>query len=782
MLSNYFKISIRNIKLNPSTFFINVFGLSLGLSAFFLILLWVQDEINVNNHLQNRDDIVQIMEHQAYSDNIMTTTSTPGILAEALMDEIPEIEKAAGYTWSDNQLVSVGDKHLKYFRRFAGKEFLSIYQIPILKGSAETALTNPTSVAISRKVAESLFSSIDEAIGNQITVSNADVYTITAIFENIPVNSSLQFDFLLPFSLFLANNDWATSWGNNGPSTIARLSKGVSLQELNIKIVDFIKQRNENSNVELFAYPYHKTYLYGSFINGFESGGRIVYVRLFSIVAIFVLIIACINFMNLATARSVKRAREVGIRKSLGANNSALIIQFLVESLLTAFIAGLIALFLIFIMTSPFNSITSKNVSLNLLDPTVWILFFGITFVTGLLAGSYPAFYLSSFEPARVLKGSVKSRFGEIFIRKGLVTLQFILSFILIVCTLVVSKQINFIQNKDLGFDKEQLISVTLDGNLSTQFDSFKQELVKRSSIESVSRSSTRFTSRNSNFGNLRFRDKRFQILVENIRTDYDFIETAKIKLKFGRTFSPDFPNDTNRIVVNEALTRMIGLENPVGQTVNFWNADWEIVGVVEDFHFQSVHNQIAPTVLFYNTAFTWTALIRSKPGDLQETIKDITEVAKAVNPLYPLDYHFLDESIEKLYASEKRISELSRYFALFAILISCLGLFGLSLFTAEQRTKEIGIRKVMGASVFNLVMLLTKEFTIIIVVSIILAIPLSLFILNDWLNTFAFHIGLSIELFALAAVLSLLLGWLTVSYQSFKAASSDPIKSLRYE
>ncbi|TNE74694.1 ABC transporter permease [bacterium] len=782
MLSGYLKISVRNFKLHPINFFINVFGLSLGLSAFILIMLWVQDEKSVNRFLPDIQRVSQILEHQTYSDNILTTNSTPGILAEALMDEIPEIEYAAGFSWSNSQLFSVGDKHLKFQNIFAGKYFLSIYQLPLLAGTAEASLANPNVISISKDVALAFFNSVDEAIGKTIVVENQTPFQVAAVFDQKKTGTSLTFDVLTPFSVFLDENGWAREWGNNGPRTIVKIANNVDLNHLNHKIGDFIKQRNDGSNVELFAYPYEKMYLYGRFVNGVEQGGRIQYVQLFSIIAIFVLLIACINFMNLSTARSVKRAREVGIRKTLGANNLSLIAQFLLESIVIAFIAGLVSLVMVYILREPFNQITGKEVVLNWLDPKLWGLLLGTSAITGIVAGSYPAFYLSSFEPARVLKGSIKSKGIEVFVRKGLVTLQFVLSFILIVSTLVVYQQIDFIQSKKLGFNKEQLVSVTLDGNLGTQFDVFKQRLLQSPEIVSVTRTSASFTGRNSNFGNIRHLDKRYQILTENIRTDYDFIETMGINLLAGRTFTPDFPNDSNRIVVNEALAKMISVENPIGETINFWGRDWEIIGLINDFHFQSIHNQIAPTVLFHSPESTWSSMVRTKAGSTKEALNYIQEVAKDINPLYPVDYRFLDDSIQQMYRSEQRVGKLSWYFSILAILISCLGLFGLSSFTAEQRTKEIGIRKVMGASVSNLVFLLTKEFTLIILIAIIVATPVALYLLNDWLKTFAFTNGLSVVVFIIAAVISLVIGWLTVSYQSYKAASSDPINSLRYE
>lgn len=572
--------------------------------------------------------------------------------------------------------------------------------------------------------------------------------------------------------------------GNNGPRTIAKLYPGVDIAALNIKINNFIKEKDENdSNVELFVYPYAERYLYGQFENREVAGGRIEYVRLFTIVAIFILLIACINFMNLSTAKATKRSREVGIRKSIGASKASLIGQFIGESMIITFCALTLSILFVEMSLPIFNDLNDKAIDVNYLDPTLLMVFIGTALVTGLIAGSYPAFYLSSFEAVKTLKGTLKSSGGEVFARKGLVIFQFTLSVVLIISTVVIYKQIQYTQNKNLGYQNENLITFPMEGEVQSQWDVFQQRIKNIPDVVNVSRASATFMGRNSNTSGLDWpgKDPETLILFENVGVDYGLIETMGFKLLDGRTHSEEFGADSSRIVINKTAASVMGLENPVGSYITLWDEETEIIGVVEDFHFQTLRSEIAP--LFFRLAdFSSLAYVRISSENIQNTLAQMEDIYKEFNPTFPFAYEFMDQQYTALYRSEQQIGDLAWYFSIFAIIISCLGLFGLSAFTAEQRAKEIGVRKVLGASVQNLVVLLTKDFTKLVITAICIAIPLSWWLMNQWLSDFAYQSGMEWWIFALSGILAIVIAWLTVSWQSIKAALVNPVQSLKSE
>lgn len=783
MLKNYVKTALRSFKRHKSSFLINVIGLSIGMACSILIFLWVFDELGHDRFHEDVDQIYQVMEHQTYSGSMFSTHSTPGILAPALKEEVPEFEYIATYTWNMEFLFTKEEKSLKENGFYARPDLFHILSIPLLQGNRDELLTKPQSVVISRELAQRYFGD-ENPIGESITINGEEVHTITGVFRKLPENSSIRFDFVLPFEDWLKRNEWATEWGNNGPRTIARLHAGVDVEALNAKINDFIKERNEDSNVDLFVYPYADLHLYGQFENGVVVGGRIDYVRLFSIVAIFILLIACINFMNLSTAKATKRAKEVGIRKSIGASKGSLIGQFIGESMIITFFSLLLSILLVEMFLPVFNGLTDKAIDVTYSEPVLLFTFLGTALFTGLVAGSYPAFYLSSFEAVKTLKGSLKSSGGEVFARKGLVVFQFTLSVVLIICTIVVYKQIQYTQTKNLGYEKENLIYFTVEGDIRDNWDSFQQEASQVPGVTNISRASATFMGRNSNTSGLEWpgKDPETRVLFENVSSDYGLIETLGFQLVDGRTHSRDFGADTARIVINQRAADIMGMENPVGEVITLWDNETEIIGLVQDFNFQSLRQEIEP--LFFRLApnNTWRAFVRVQSTDIQNTIAGIQNVYKKFNPAYPFDYNFMDEQYAALYRSEQRIGDLAKYFSIFAVLISCLGLFGLSTFTAEQRAKEIGVRKVLGATVQSLVMLLTKDFTKLVLFAIGIAVPVSWWLMQQWMSDFAYQSGLTWWIFASAGLLAVIIAWLTVSWQSLRAAWSNPVESLKSE
>ncbi len=781
MLQHYLKLAFRNFQRQKSSFLINLIGLSTGLACALIIFLWVKDELQMDKFLPNEAQLYRVMEHQQYATDIMTTNSTPGPLADALTEEFPEIAHAATVVWENNFTLFSKGKGFKVAGRPVGKDFFEIIKIPMLAGE-RSALSDLNSIVLSESTATKIFGSASAAMGQTVSLDKETEHIIAGVFQDLPTNSTLQFDMVLPFDKFRQGKDWLYRWGNNGPRTYLTLKEGADYQAVSDKIADFIKTKEEESHVTLFLKPYAESYLYGRYENGQPSGGRIEYVQLFSLIAIFILVIACINFMNLSTARASRRAKEVGVKKAIGAERSSLINQYLSESMLIAFMSLVAAIFMVYLFLPQFNIITDKAITFDW-SPKIMGGFLGITLITGLLAGSYPAFYLSSFEPVEVLKGTIKSSLGELWARRGLVIFQFSLSIILIVAVTVVYKQIQFTQSKNLGYKKENLIKFGTEGQLYEKLTPFLAEAKKVSGIANISSIGHGMIGRNNNTSGLNWdgKDPNERILFENISVNHDLLETIKVNLKNGRFFSRDFGADTTKIIFNEAAIQVMGLENPVGQTIRLWDEyDLEIIGVVEDFHFESLHEPVKPAFFWLNPDNAWLVMASLKAGKEKEALMALENTYNNFNPGFEFDYQFLDDEYARQYQAEQRVASLASYFAGFAILISCLGLFGLAAFTADRKKKEIGIRKVLGASVVNIITLLTKDFTRLVIVAIFIGLPISWYVVDNWLARFAYRIDLSVWFFVLAGALVLFISWLTVSSQAFTSAMVNPKDCLK--
>lgn len=781
MLTNYLKTAFRGFRRQKSSFFINVAGLSIGLACSFIIFLWVIDEMNVDQYHEDSERIVQVMEHQNYSDDVMTTMSTPGILARTLKEEVPEFEYTSTYTWTNDYLFTKDNQSFRETGLYVENDYFKILSIDLIYGNRDELLTNPNSVVLSEYMAEKYFGERNP-VGEGITLDNDQELTVTGVFRDMPNNSTFQYSCLLRYDDWLEENDWANQWGNNGPRTIAKLVPGASIPDLNEKIEGFVKAKNEGSHVDLFVYPFAQRYLYGQFENKQVVGGRIEYVRLFTIVAIFILLIACINFMNLSTAKAAKRSKEVGIRKSIGASQGSLIGQFIGESMIISFFSLFVSILLVELVLPVFNNLTEKAISVDYTDPVLLAIFFGTVIITGLVSGSYPAFYLSSMEAVKTLKGSLKSSRKEVFARKGLVVFQFSLSIILIVSTLIIYRQIQFTQNKNLGYNKENLIYFTTDDQIGEQWTTFKEQISNVPGVVTISRTSHTFLNQNNNTMGLDWegKDPDTRILFENIAMDYGLIETMGVEIIEGRTFSKDFGADTSKIIFNESAIKIMGLENPIGQVIDLWGDEREIIGVAKDFHFQSFRTEVNPLFFRLEPEFGWRAFVRIESANITNTLAQIEDIYKSFNANYPFDYNFMDEQYASLYRGEMRVGALARYFSIIAIFISCLGLFGLSAFTAEQRSKEIGVRKVLGATVRSLVLLLSGDFTKLVLISIAISIPVSWWLMQQWMADFAYSSGIEWWVFGLAGIAALVIAWLTVSWQSIKAALMNPVKSLK--
>jgi len=787
MIRNYFKTAWRNLLHNKTFSLINIFGLALGMTCSLVIMLWLKDELKMDRFHANDKRLYRVMENQFYSGNTSTFESTPGILAENIVKDIPDIQMASQILWEEEVLFTAGDKYDKEKGRFVEKDFLRMFSFKLLKGDPATALARPDAVVISKKLADKYFKGQDP-VGKMIRVDNKDNVMVTGILDEIPQSSSLKFDFLMSFEQWRKNNNWAKEWGNNGPRCAVLLVPNASLANVNAKIKNYIKTKNKDSNVELFLQNYGESYLYSDWDNGKQTGGRIEYVRIFTFVAIIILLIACINFMNLATARSLRRAREIGVRKVVGAGKRQLISQFIGESLFVSFLAVCLSLVIVALLLPSFNTLTQKHLAIDLADPSFLLIILGLTLVTGIISGSYPALFMSSLKPIVILKGILKFKPSATYFRKGLVVFQFFLSIFLILGMIVIYRQIDYIHNKNLGFAKEDLLYMPLEGDLSKTFLTFKQELLKQPGIKSVTSAQSSPLEVGSSTQGVRWpgKDTTKLILFSNNPITYDYIRTMGIQLIQGRDFSPEYGLDSMNYLVNEAAARKIGYKDPVGKELTMWGDKGTIIGLMKDYHHNSLHVPIEPLILRLHKkswgAYWGNVIIRTEKGKTKQAIAGMEKLYKQFNPGFPFKYYFTDDEIAKNYRSELTVSKLSRYFAFLAIFISCLGLFGLVTFTAEQKTKEIGIRKVLGASVTGIVQMLSKDFLILVLIAAVIAFPVAWWAMHRWLNDFAYRVNIGWWIFPVAGVIAILIALLTISFQSIKAAIANPVKSLRTE
>jgi hypothetical protein len=601
--------------------------------------------------------------------------------------------------------------------------------------------------------------------------------------QDVPRHSSLAFDFVVPMAFLEQRADWTKTWGNYSFHTYVALRPDASRQRVEAKLKNFLGRQNKGVKDELFLHPLTEIYLHSRFENGRPAGGRIEYVRLFSGVAAFLLLIACINYMNLATARSARRAKEVGVRKVVGGSRALLTGQFMGEAVLMALLAVGFSVLLVNLLLPAFSTLTGKHIELTY-GPSFLLTLLGIALLTGLVAGSYPALFLSGLNPVRVLKGTPKFGAGALFFRKGLVVFQFALSILLIVGTLLVYRQIQYAKNKNLGLDRENVITLAVEGDLARHLEAFEQEVKRLPGVRAVTSASDNPTAVTGFSADLDWPGKNAGAAVEvaGLRVGYDFLRTMGISLKEGRDFSRQFAGDSSNYILNEAAVRAMGLKAPLGQEMKFWQGKGKVVGVVKDFHLTSLHETIRPLVIVLTPKYNSLLLVKTQRGRTPLALAGLQQAYRKYNPSYPFEYHFLDETFERQYKSETLVGELAKYFAVLAVFISCLGLFGLAAFTAEQRTKEIGVRKILGASVTALVALLSKEFIKLVGIAFLLASPVAWYAMNQWLQKFAYREEIAWWIFVLAGGLAVLIAVLTVSFQSLRAALANPVKSLRNE
>ncbi len=785
MIKNYLLIAVRNIFRNKLFSTVNILGLAFGICSALLIFLWVNDELEYDYFHANASRLYRVMENQKYTDGrIYTFAATPGPMAPFIKEKYPEIEKATRFTWEVNNLMQVDDKTFYEMGRYVDQDFVEMFTFPFVKGNMATALKDKNSVVITEKMAKKYFGD-QEPIGKVLLMNTKRSFTVTGVLKDLPRNSSIQFEYLLPFEVFWDDNTWLHEWGNNNIRTFLLLREGTNRENFAAKFKNEIGAHQEKSNVELFIQPQAEAYLYGDFENGVQSGGRIDSVKMFFVVAVFVLIIACINFMNLSTAQATKRAKEVGLRKVIGAVPSQLFRQFMGESFVTVCVSAVLALLFALLLIPVFNEITGKALTLNLLD-TQLLMIFGIIIVfTAFVAGSYPALFISEFKPVQVLKGQLKSGSRAAIFRKVLVVVQFTLSIILIISTSVVFRQMNFMENRDIGFVRENVFYLWMEGDVRPKLETFRTRLLAEPGIESVtSASQIPIDIGNSTVGvEWEGKDPNEKILFSNINVDFEFIQAMKMNMKEGRPFDRSRISDTSNYIVNEKAAEKFGFKNGVAdQDLTMWDRKGKIVGVVKDFNFGSLHSAVDPLILRMDPKETYCLLVRVKPGETEAGLRSTEILWKEYAPGYPFKYSFLNQNWEDFYKTEAQRGKVFNTLAILSIFISCLGLFGLSAFSAERRTKELGIRKALGASMPGLVRLMGKEFTILVLLAAGAGCPIGWYFMTQWLETYAYHVDVGYLTLIMAAVVCLVVSLVTISYHSVKVAASDPVKSLRYE
>ncbi|MBN1273267.1 MAG: ABC transporter permease [Candidatus Aminicenantes bacterium] len=788
---HYIKTALRIIRRRKAYTFINISGLAIGLCVCMLIVLWVADEWSFDRFHTNADRIFRVYRDESATQMFSTSALTPPPMAAALKQDFPDIIRSTRFGYWRRQLVTYRDKSFNETRYMhVDPDFFHMFSFPLLKGDPDTVFANPYSIVLTEKTAAKYFGE-EDPIGKTLTVNNRFDVIITGIIRRDSLKSSLEFDLLSPFDILIKESlgeEVRDNWGFNSFGTYVLLEAAASLDNLNRHLKDYLnKKYSEEDTDALVLQPLTDIHLFSNLGHDLHNRGDIKYVWIFSALAVFVLLIACVNFVNLTTARSVRRAKEVGLRKVVGANRRQLIRQFFAESVLMSLLALIFALLLVECLLPLFNNLSGKELSSSWLkNPSFLLIFIGLALLTGLLSGIYPALFLSSFQPVRVLKGSMFSTRANPLFRKVLVIFQFSLSVFLITGTLIISRQLSYLRHTNLGFNREHIIYVSIHGKLHEQYNAIRERFLQHPDVLHVTASMALPTNIQSTPGTPMWEGKDPETVME-IKADfidYDYIETFEISLVEGRSFSREFGSDPETaFIVNEEAVRRMGLESPVvGKKFGFWGIDGRIIGVMKDAHFQSLHHKIEPLVFKMFPDWLRRMYVKVRSGDMALTLASLEKTWDGMNTGYPFEVRFLDEDFENLYKQEARLENIFRVFAALAVFIACLGLFGLASFIAEQRTKEIGIRKVLGSSTAGIVGLLNRDFLKWILTAAFFAWPAAYLAMHFWLQKFAYRIPLEIWMFFLAASIGLAVGLITVSLQTLKAARTHPANSLKHE
>jgi len=775
MLKNYLKITIRNIKKHKGYSFINISGLAVGMACCILILLWVQDELSFDKFHENYGDIYRTIPELQGTKYF----SNPLALAAVFKEQYPEVRQIARFCYR-YWLIKHGDKIYNEYCALVDDDFLKMFSFPLIKGIPETVFASRESIVLTERAAAKYFGNQDP-IGKSLLINNDTELIVTGVLKDVPLNSHLQFDFLFPMRLMGERGD--TSWSYEA-RTYALLEKNVSIQDFADKISGFIMEHDKRTEqkVVLHIQPLSKIHLYS--LNGTDP---IIYVYIFLTIAIAILIIACINFINLSTARSNTRAKEIGMRKVVGAERADIIRQFIGESIILSAIALLVALSIVYLFLSAFNNLAEKQLTLNIAgNVSTLFLLIGIILFTGLASGSYPAFMLSSFRPVDIIrKGKIQARSGGFVLRRILVVSQFTATIVLIVGTILMYKQLNYIRNKDIGLDRDHVITITMNSELREAYRSFKNELKQNPNVMNVT-AARRLPTNIGHINPVYWEGKGPEdyVTMTDASIDYDYFETLGMQIIQGRSFSEEYTTDLENYVLNEEAARITGLESPVGKKLSVWDDEGRIIGIVKNFHSLSLHNEIGPVVftLSQRHGFHGFIFVKIRPNDISGTIAYLEKKAANFAPNNLFEYSFLDDEFNRQYGNDNRRGEIYKYFTFLAILISCLGLFGMASFTAEQRTKEIGIRKVLGASITNIIALISKDFLVLLFVSNLIAWPIAYYLMDKILNNYAYRTSITVWVFLVSGMMAVFIALFTVCIKIVKVALSNPVDSLRYE
>lgn len=784
MLKNYFKIAWRSLLKDKQFTILNVFGLSAGLACSLLIFLWVIDEISFDKFFKNDERLYKLMERHNFNGSFADVEESSAKLSEVVKQSIPEVQYASAIAparWFAQHTLSAKDKNIKANVQYAERDYFNIFSFDLVAGNRTNVLTTSNSIVLSDELALKLFGSTQNILGEQVQFDHDTTFYVSGVFKKMPTNSSQQFDFVLSLDYFKKFKKWINTWAGAGPQVFVLLKEETSIDAFNKKVENIITANTGDTTRKVFATKYSDGYLYNHSGDNAGSGQRIEYVKLFSALAIFIMIIACINFMNLSTAKAGRRLKEVGVKKVIGANRKHLVMQFLVESIVLTAMAMIIAVGLAFLLLPEFNQLTGKSISFDF-NWKMGVAIAAITLVTGFLAGSYPALYISGFSPLAILKDKLSTSFAEIISRKGLVVFQFTLSSVMIVAVIVVYQQVQFIRNTNVGYNKENILRFAAEGNLLTNQENFLSELRKIPGVINASNTFANIIGRKYSMGlDWPGRNPNETVYFEVFSVGYNFIETMNMKLNEGRDFSTGFGADSSAVILNETAVKVMNLKDPIGSNVKFYDKVMQVIGVVKDFHFESMHEPIKPLFMhLYHGEGSIVARVNAE--NQKATLAAIEQLYEKYNPGFPFTFNFLDEAYQKLYETETRIAMLSAYFAGLAIIISCLGLFGLAAFTAQKRRKEIGIRKVIGASSASITTMLSKDFLKLIAVALLIAFPLSWWMMNNWLQGYTYRINLSPGVFIITGGLVLIITIIAISFQAIKAATANPVKNLRIE
>lgn len=787
MIKNYLKTTIRSLLKNRGYSFLNISGLAIGIACASLIFLWVQDELTFNHSYQKKDNLYTIYENQTYNGKISTFHATPGPMSKVLKAEIPGIKNAARTSGFGDQIFALGDKVINEKGTYADNELFSMLQLPFKYGSADNAFKDLHSVVISETMSQKFFGA-GNPVGKTLKVNNEQEFTVTGVFKDLPKNSTFQFRWLSPMANIDHKQPWMDMWGANWARTFVELEPSASLASVNKKLSNYLAGKTQGHNTTVcFLFAMNDWNLHDNFVDGKMSGGRITYVRTFSFIAWIILIIACINFMNLATARSEQRAKEVGVRKVMGAGKGKLVSQFIGEALVMAFAAMLVAIGLVYVALPAFNNLVQKELLVNILESSHLFYIISISIITGLLAGSYPAFYLSSFNPITVLKNiKIKSSSGSGFIRQSLVVIQFTVSIVLIIGTIIIYQQIQHVKSRELGFDKNNLVYVNLQGKQGDQFPAIYNDLMRSGIAENAALSNDRATEVGSNTDNYSWdgKDASKNPLISWQCVSSQFIKTMGIKMAAGRDFNPQSALDSNFVIINEAFAKQMGKEGRVGGIIRDGDKKpFQIAGIMKDYLYNDMYAKADPLLIYNKPKETHVLTIRLKNGvNKQDAIIKAGNIVRADSPGYPFDYQFVDNDFDEIFKTETLTGSLAGVFAGLAVVISCLGLFGLAAYTAERRIKEIGIRKVLGASVAGLTGLLSRDFLKLVCISCVIAFPAAWLAISKWLQGYQYRVNIEWWVFAIAGFMAIVIALATVSFQAIKAALMNPVKSLRSE